>query len=64
MICSMHTRKWHAGTPWSKSEVAVLKATVQQYEKPDGSIKWAAVASHIPGRTDSETARQYWRLYG
>ncbi|KAL3133059.1 hypothetical protein ABBQ38_006965 [Trebouxia sp. C0009 RCD-2024] len=52
------------GTPWTKNEVAILKELSCENQKPDGSIKWAAVASHLPGRTDSEVARQYWRLNG
>ena len=55
---------WSAGMPWTKNEVAILKAAVQQYEKPDGSIKWAAVAALLPGRTDCECTRQVWRLFG
>lgn len=50
------------GTPWTKSEVAILKELTGEQQKPDGSIRWAAVAAHLPGRTDAEVARQYWRM--
>lgn len=64
LTTNAYIRHANAGTPWTKNEVAILKELSCENQKPDGSIKWAAVASHLPGRTDSEVARQYWRLNG
>lgn len=53
---------WISGQPWAEDEAAILKDAVPQHKKPDGSIKWSAVAAFLPGRTDSEVARQYYRI--
>ena len=35
-----------------------LQEAVQQHSKEDGSVAWAAVAAHLPGRTDKDVKRQ------
>lgn len=48
--------------PWSDKEVALLKAAVVVHTREDGSVKWAAVAAELPGRTDNEVARQHTKM--
>ena len=49
------------GVPWSEKELALLKDAVPEHTRDDGTVKWAAVAACLPGRTDNEAARQYSR---
>jgi len=32
------------------------------HTREDGSVKWAAVAAQLPGRTDNEVARQHTKM--
>ena len=40
----------------------MLKAAVLAHTREDGSVKWAAVAAQLPGRTDNEVARQHTKM--
>ena len=48
--------------PWGEEEAALLKAAVVAHTREDGSVKWAAVAAKLPGRTDNEVARQHTKM--
>lgn len=52
-----------SGIAWSKDELSLLQDIVPQQTKEDGSVRWAAVAAQLPGRTDNEVFRQYSRLF-
>lgn len=50
------------GIKFSREELALLTEMVPQYTRPDGTVKWAALArEHLPGRTDSQISRR-WQL--
>lgn len=49
--------------PWSREEVALLTGAAAAHTREDGSVKWAAVAAQLPGRTDNDAARQFNKMF-
>ena len=50
------------GEPWTEEELATLSEAAALKKKQDGTIKWAAVAAELPGRTDNDVTRQFLKL--
>ncbi|KAK9809254.1 hypothetical protein WJX72_012214 [[Myrmecia] bisecta] len=47
---------------WSAEEDETLLGAVEELRRPDGSVKWSAVAQRLPGRTDNNCTWRYQRL--
>lgn len=51
------------GKPWTESEDERLARIVQTLRRPDGRVRWAAVAREMPGRTDSMVAKRWKKVH-